>query len=406
MKRLVGITLGVVLAIALAAWLSDEPASASPPVETPPAPAVPALPTEPLDAAPGDAEPMVEGEEPPAEPEAPGVFTFEIVRAEPCDADETPCTVPVSGAVVEVRQPEDGGLVTRGTSGPDGTLPLPTLAPGFYEAAVIEPSLFSEPITFDFDGEPQFVELEVWKVARFEVRVLSPSGARVAGADVELAVDGHVIATGQTDASGAFSIERSAAGRAELRVRAPGFADSNEHFVLEGDVSKTVSLQRGRAVTVHVKRPPNGPSLLVTLSGGGGDRKSLTLGPRTGEVYFTDLPAGPLLLGVSESINVGTGALLSRPVGPGEDDVTVTLEGAPLEVHVEGPRPKSVFARGVCCASHYVELRCEGAPLRRKMLQVPGAVMFPFVPPVPCWISYDSGPEQRATPPEATLRTD
>jgi hypothetical protein len=397
----------VLLAIAFALWPDDELPSSTPSVAPSPsvttAPAVPS----PEPEAPAEEEVALEEEsEAPAESEG---LTIDVVRLEACDAGETgdpTCEVPLPGIALELRQPEDGGLVARGTSDLDGAFTLTTLEPGAYDAYVADPNLISEPQTVDYRGEPTTLTLVVSKPARFELRVVSPSGERIPNADVELAVKGNFIHDGKTDESGLFRVERSASGLAELLVRAPGYADARDLFVVEGDVSKTVTLQRGRTVTVHVHRPPNGPKLMVNLSAGGDDWKGITIGPRVDEARFTDMPPKPLLLMVSEAISAGVGSYLTRPVGPGEDDVTVTLGGPSLLVKVEGPRPKSGFARGVCCAAHYVELRCDDRPLRRKMLNVPGEVTFDYLPSVPCWVSYDDGPEKRATPPEVTLHTD
>jgi hypothetical protein len=397
----------VVLAIAFVLCADEEPPAPAP--SDTPSPRVtttPARPSPEPEVPPAEALALEEDAEESAASEG---LTLDVVRLEACDAGETgdpTCEMPIPGIALELRQTEDGGLVARGTSDLDGTFTLATLEPGSYDAYVVDPNLISEPQTVDYRGEATTLTLTVSKPSRFELRVVSPSGQRVANADVELAVMGNFIHDGKTDEAGMFRVERSATGLAELLVRSPGYADARDLFTVEGDVSKTVTLQRGRTVTVHVQRPPNGPKLMVNLSAGGDDWKGITIGPRVDEARFTDMPPRPLLLMVSEALSAGVGSYLTRPVGPGEDDVTVTLGGPSLLVHVEGPRPKSGYARGVCCAAHYVELRCDDRPLRRKMLNVPGEVTFDYLPSVPCWVSYDDGPEKRATPPEVTLHTD
>jgi len=408
-KRFGLLAVVVLLAIAVALWPEDD---TSPPPATEPSTRTETPPVAPSTKpdAPAEENPPSEDEEAALEdPTNPEGLTLAVVRLEACDAGDTgdpTCEVPVPGIALELRQSEDGGLIARGTSDLDGTFTLLTLEPGSYDAYVADPSLVSEPMSVDYRGEATTLMLTVTKPSRFELRVVSPSGQRVPNADVELAVMGNFIHDGKTDEAGLFRIERSATGLAELLVEAPGYADARDLFVVEGDVSKTVTLQRGRTVTVHVQRPPNGPKLMVNLSAGGDDWKGITIGPRIDEARFTDMPPKPLLLMVSEALSAGVGSYLTRQIGPGEDDVTVTLGGPSLVVHVEGPRPKTGYARGVCCAAHYVELRCDDRPLRRKMLNVPGEVTFDYLPPVPCWVSYDDGPEKRATPPEVTLHTE
>lgn len=413
MKRAV---VGLLLLSALAAWwwgggTPDAPVAvdAGTPMRVEAPPVTPALEApEALDAS----EPA-----PPAEEASLEGLSVRVLRDDLCtdDGGDDVCEVPVEGVHVTVHaQPvdgEDGGWHVTGRTNARGEVEVPDAGAEFeYRAEVVDDAWFSNPVTFDYSGGPQAMVLMASPYSTFELRVRDPSGHPVPRAHfvVLLGAGGDLVFEGDTDAHGEYRTAKAPTGRGELEVHAEGFPDFlDSNFVLQGRIEREVTLATGREVFVRVERADAGIPLVVTLSASPAYGHREPLAPGAPGARFTKVPAKTLTATVSEP-GALFGALTAAAVPAGATEVALRLEGAPLVVQLEGAAPKTVWASGKCCAPHHVTLRCDGFPLRRMATNAqPGSsVRFEYVPPVPCWVKYDDGPEQRAWPPSAIVRMD
>lgn len=412
MKRWALGLLVVVAAVTAWWWRREVPAVASSDAGREALPSAPAAQAPPavVEAAPAAPEP-----EPVEDAPQPAGLFLRVVRDDLCteDGGEASCDAPVAGVrlAVHASAPDrpDADWRFTGRTNAQGELEVPDASVEFeYRAEVLDDAWFSSPVTFDYAVEPQVMVVTVSPVSTFVLRVRDPAGHPVPGASFVAALGpgGDVLFEGTTDERGEHRTARAPTGRGELEVHAEGFPDFvDSSFELKGRVEREVTLSRGREVFVRVERADGGPPLVVTLAAPPSYGQREPLAPGAAGVAFKNVPVKALTATVSEPAAL-FGAVTAAVVPVTATEVTLRLQGEPLVVKLEGERPRTVWASGKCCAPHFVALRCEGAPLRRMATDArPGAeVRFEYVPPVPCWVKFDDGPEQRTWAGTATLK--